>query len=64
MVANNKLIAYYSDQRDTNYGQKIVHQTSTDGVNWGTVVNDVTSPSTATVRGCLSSHKWAMAATS
>ena len=44
MVANNKLIAYYSDQRDTNYGQKIVHQSSTDGVNWGTVVNDVTSP--------------------
>jgi hypothetical protein len=44
MVANNKLIVYYSDQRDTNYGQKIVHQTSTDGVNWGSVVNDVTSP--------------------
>ena len=44
MVANNKLIVYYSDQRDPNYGQKIVHQTSTDGVNWGTVVNDVTSP--------------------
>ena len=44
MVANNKLIAYYSDQRDTKYGQKIVHQSSTDGVNWGTVVNDVTSP--------------------
>ena len=43
MVANNKLIAYYSDQRDTKYGQKIVHQTSTDGINWGPVVDDVTS---------------------
>ncbi|KRF42904.1 RICIN domain-containing protein [Paenibacillus sp. Soil787] len=44
LVANNKLIAYYSDQRDPNYGQKIVHQTSTDGVNWGSVVNDVIQP--------------------
>jgi hypothetical protein len=44
MVANNKLIAYYSDQRDPSYGQKVVHQTSTDGVNWGSVVNDVTYP--------------------
>lgn len=42
LVANGKLICYYSDQRDTNYGQKLVHQTSTDGVNWGPVVNDVT----------------------
>lgn len=44
MVANNKLIVYYSDQRDTNYGQKIVHQTSTDGINWGSIVNDVIDP--------------------
>lgn len=43
MVANNKLIVYYSDQRDPKYGQKIVHQTSTDGVNWGPLVDDVTS---------------------
>lgn len=43
MVANNKLIAYYSDQRDPKYGQKIVHQTSTDGINWGPVIDDVTS---------------------
>ncbi|HEY1216272.1 MAG TPA: RICIN domain-containing protein, partial [Bryobacteraceae bacterium] len=44
MVANNKLIAYYSDQRDPNYGQKIVHQTSTDGLTWSSAVNDVTYP--------------------
>ena len=28
LVADNKLIVYYSDQRDPKYGQKIVHQTS------------------------------------
>jgi hypothetical protein len=44
LVADNKLIVYYSDQRDPKYGQKMVHQTSTDGINWGPVVDDVTSP--------------------
>jgi len=42
LVANNKLIVYYSDERDkANHNQKLVHQTSTDGINWGPVVNDV-----------------------
>jgi hypothetical protein len=42
LVANNKLIVYYSDERDkANHDQKIVHQTSTDGVSWGPVVEDV-----------------------
>ncbi|WP_030668186.1 RICIN domain-containing protein [Streptomyces cellulosae] len=41
MVSGNKLIVYYSDQRDPNNGQKIVHQVSTDGLTWGSVVNDV-----------------------
>lgn len=41
MVANNKLICYYSDERDkANFNQKTVHQTSVNGVNWGPVVND------------------------
>jgi hypothetical protein len=40
----SRLIVYYSDQRDTRYGQKIVHQVTTNLVNWGPVVNDVTSP--------------------
>jgi hypothetical protein len=44
LVSGSKLIVYYSDQRDPNYGQKLVHQVSTDGVNWGPVVNDVTYP--------------------
>jgi hypothetical protein len=42
MVENNKLIVYYSDEGDKAHNnQKIVHQTSTDGVHWGPVVNDV-----------------------
>jgi hypothetical protein len=41
MVHNNKLIVYYSDERDPAYAQKLVHQTTTDGVNWGPVVDDV-----------------------
>jgi hypothetical protein len=42
LVANNKLIAYYSDERDkAHHNQRIVHQSSTNGVNWGPVVEDV-----------------------
>ncbi|KAK3292221.1 uncharacterized protein B0H64DRAFT_224490 [Chaetomium fimeti] len=39
------LICFYSDQRqNTTYGQKMVHQTTTDLRAWGPVVDDVTSP--------------------
>ena len=42
IVANNKLIVYYSDERDkTAHDQKIVHQTSANGLSWGPVVEDV-----------------------
>ncbi|ORY68517.1 exo-1,5-alpha-L-arabinofuranobiosidase [Pseudomassariella vexata] len=42
MVYEDKLIYYYSDQRDNEtYGQKLVHQTSTDLKTWGPVVEDV-----------------------
>jgi hypothetical protein len=41
MVANNKLICYYSDERDAVHSQKLVHQTTTDGVNWSSSVDDV-----------------------
>lgn len=41
LLNNNKLIVYYSDQRDSKYGQKMVHQVTTDLKNWGPVVNDV-----------------------
>jgi hypothetical protein len=41
MVNGSRLIVYYSDQRDSAHGQKIVHQVSTNGTSWGSVVNDV-----------------------
>jgi hypothetical protein len=41
MIANNRLICYYSDERDTAHSQKLVHQTTTDGIHWSSVVNDV-----------------------
>lgn len=44
LVNNGRLVAFYSDQRDPAYGQKIVHQTTTDLVNWGGIVNDVINP--------------------
>ncbi|WNM35749.1 RICIN domain-containing protein [Streptomyces sp. Li-HN-5-11] len=44
MVSGNKLIAYYSDQRDPAHGQKLVHQVTTDGLTWGPVVDDVSMP--------------------
>ncbi|MFH8655191.1 RICIN domain-containing protein [Streptomyces afghaniensis] len=44
LVSGGKLIVYYSDQRDPDHGQKIVHQVSTDGRTWGPVVDDVAMP--------------------
>ncbi|KUN62043.1 ricin-type beta-trefoil lectin domain protein [Streptomyces canus] len=44
MVSGSKLIVYYSDQRDPNHAQKIVHQTTTDGITWSSVVDDVAMP--------------------
>ncbi|KAG9228269.1 Sialidase [Amylocarpus encephaloides] len=41
MVYNDQVVAYYSDQRDPAHGQKLVHQVSSDGVNWGPIVDDV-----------------------
>jgi hypothetical protein len=44
MEYKGKLITYYSDQRDPKHGQKLAHQTSTDLINWGPVVDDVAEP--------------------
>lgn len=45
MEYKGKLIHYYSDQRDNaTYGQKMVHQTTTDLKTWGPVVDDVKYP--------------------
>lgn len=41
MVANNKLHCFYSDERDPAYGQKLVHQSTSDGITWSSAVNDV-----------------------
>ncbi|KAF2727764.1 BNR/Asp-box repeat protein [Polyplosphaeria fusca] len=41
LLHNQRLICYYSDQRDTKHGQKMVHQTTTDLKTWGSVVDDV-----------------------
>ncbi|KAK6851029.1 hypothetical protein PG987_000663 [Apiospora arundinis] len=41
MVFNNQLVIYYSDQRDPKYGQKLVHQTTTDLKTWGPIVDDI-----------------------
>ncbi|MFE9644454.1 RICIN domain-containing protein [Streptomyces sp. NPDC006365] len=44
LYANGKLIVYYSDQRDPDNGQKVVHQVTTDLRTWGPVVDDVAMP--------------------
>lgn len=35
------LTIFYSDQRDPAHGQKLVHQTTKDGIHWAPAVNDV-----------------------
>lgn len=44
MLHKGILICYYSDQRDPQHGQTIVHQASIDGLTWGKVVTDFSSP--------------------
>lgn len=44
MMYKGQLVCYYSDQRDPLYGQKLVHQTTSDLLSWGEVVNDVAYP--------------------
>lgn len=41
MVVNGQMVVFYSDQRDPAHGQKMVHQVSSDLVNWGPIVDDV-----------------------
>jgi hypothetical protein len=54
LLHNDNLICYYSDQRDPNFGQKLAHQTSTDLLNWGPVVDDATGPAYADRPGMTS----------
>ncbi|MDW5267697.1 MULTISPECIES: sialidase family protein [Acidobacteriaceae] len=42
LLANGKLIVYYSDERRKPlHNQMIVHQSSSDGVTWGRTIKDV-----------------------
>jgi hypothetical protein len=41
LLHRDRLICYYSDQRDPRYGQKLAHQTSRDLRNWGPVIDDI-----------------------
>lgn len=43
LLHRDRLVCYYSDQRDPRYGQKLAHQTSRDLRNWGPVVDDAVS---------------------
>ena len=41
---SNRLVVYYSDERDPISAQTLVHQVTTDGTTWGAVVGDVVDP--------------------
>ncbi|KAF4548547.1 Hypothetical protein D9617_27g045140 [Elsinoe fawcettii] len=40
LMYNGQLVVYYSDQRDPNHSQKLVHQTTRDLKSWSTPVED------------------------
>jgi len=40
LLHRDRLLCYYSDQRDPDYGQKLAHQASADLRHWGEVVDD------------------------
>ncbi|RZS90833.1 hypothetical protein EV189_0062 [Motilibacter rhizosphaerae] len=65
LLNHDRLVCYYSDQRDPLYGQKLAHQTSTDLVTWGPVVNDAVGDAYANRPGMttiarIAHHKWIM----
>ncbi len=44
MMYKGQIVVYYSDQRDPEAGQKLVHQVSSDLRNWEAPVDDVKYP--------------------
>lgn len=44
MYYKGQVVLYFSDQRDPKYGQKLLHTTSKDLVNWAPTVDDVHYP--------------------
>ena len=66
LMYNGQLLVYYSDQRDNSvHSQMLVHQASTNGTSWGSVVDDVTysaqsaRPGMATV-AAIANGQWIM----
>jgi hypothetical protein len=64
LYANGKLIVYYSDQRDPDRGQKVVHQVTTDLRTWGRSWTTWRCPPTASARACPPSRSCPTATTS
>ncbi|KAI1341457.1 glycoside hydrolase family 93 protein [Xylariaceae sp. FL0016] len=50
MVYKNQLVCYYSDQRDSKFGQKLAHQATTDLKTWSSAVDDVHDKSSYSAR--------------
>ena len=44
MYYKGQVVLYFSDQRDSLYGQKLLHSTSKDLLNWSATVDDVHYP--------------------
>lgn len=65
LLRDGTLTCFYSDQRDPAYGQKLVHQSTTDLQTWGKVVDDVAQPvyeqrPGMTIISQLPNRKWFM----
>ena len=44
MTYNEQLVVFFSDQRDPAHNQKLVHQTSSDGITWSAPIDDIVYP--------------------
>ncbi|QSZ31152.1 hypothetical protein DSL72_000715 [Monilinia vaccinii-corymbosi] len=44
LTYQGKIVLYYSDQRDKQYGQKLLHTVSSDLLTWGDLTDDVHYP--------------------
>ena len=53
LLHRDRLICYYSDQRDPAHGQKLAHQSSRDLRHWGPVVDDAADPEYALRPGMI-----------
>ena len=51
MTYNGELVVFFSDQRDPAHNQKLVHQTSADGITWSAPIDDIVYPATNAAPG-------------